>query len=136
MNRPTLPMTREEFWRQYWDRIEVPELGYTMDLPVPGDRCWHWTGSKSGDRGYGVVTIQGERWLVHRLVHHVFNEEREPELLVLHSCNTTSCINPNHLRHGTERENWDDVIEDYDVARPVTDYGAGRLMRAVKRSAR
>jgi hypothetical protein len=118
-------MSREEFWRQYWDRVDVPVLGVTMNLPVPGAGCWTWTGAKNS-QGYGVVTIQGQKWLAHRLMHHVFNEEIEPELMVLHSCNNTSCINPLHLRQGAGSENWDDVLEDYQLAKPVTDYMEGR----------
>jgi hypothetical protein len=118
-------MTREEFWRQYWDRIDVPVLGYTMDLPVPGEGCWTWTGSKNS-QGYGVVSIQKRQWMVHRLVHSIFGEELEPDLWVLHSCNNPPCCNPLHLRQGGSVENWDDVIEDYELARPVTDYMEGR----------
>jgi hypothetical protein len=30
------------------------------------------------------------------------------------------------LRQGTHVENWDDVVEDYELAKPVTDYMEGR----------
>lgn len=107
-------MTREEFWRRYWDRIDVPSVGVTMDLPIPSSECWTWIGG-TDSHGYGVVRLNRVSWLAHRLVHLVFNEELQPELWVLHSCNNTSCVNPLHLRQGVSSDNYEDVLRDYDV---------------------
>ena len=72
-------MTREEFWRQYWDRIDVGGE-VTPDLPAPRrDCCWIWTGTTNA-AGYGVVKVEGRSWMIHRLAQHVFNDELEPEL--------------------------------------------------------
>jgi hypothetical protein len=97
VNLPTLPMTREEFWRQYWDRIDAGG-DVTMDLPEPHpERCWIWTGATNANN-YGTVKVEGKAWMIHRLAYHVFNGELEPDLDVLHSCDTPPCCNPLHLR--------------------------------------
>src|SRR5919109_1068889 len=118
-------MTREEFWRQYWDRIDCAgTVAAELPEPQPFAGCWIWTGGRN-DAGYGVVTIQKTQWLTHRLAYHVFNGELEPEMKILHTCNTKPCCNPSHLRGEigvrADRENWDDVLEDYGLPKAVTD---------------
>jgi hypothetical protein len=132
VNLPTLPMTREEFWRQYWDRIDAGG-DVTMDLPEPHpERCWIWTGATNA-KGYGTTQVQGKTWLTHRLAYEVFNGELESGMVVLHSCNTPPCCNPRHLSLGTPRRNWDEMLEDFDLPQPVTDYMEGRPLGLVHR---
>ena len=54
MNLPTLPMTREEFWRQYWDRIDrAGTVAAELPEPNPNEGCWIWTGSTNAAGGSG-----------------------------------------------------------------------------------
>ena len=71
--------------------------------------CLIWTGYvQSG--GYGQVEHEGRRWLVHRLAWRNEYGEIPPGMLVLHHCDTPRCIELQHLRLGTARENMADCI--------------------------
>jgi len=61
--------------------------------------------------------------LFHRLVYDLFREDVPPELLVLHDCrgNFGSCINPAHLKLGTQADNMRDTIRD-GTARKTTSH--------------
>lgn len=56
-------------------------------------------------------TWEGEQWKGHRLSHHLNNHPipRKPknlkEGLILHSCGNPWCVEPSHLREGTQKEN-------------------------------
>jgi hypothetical protein len=40
-----------------------------------------------------------------------FGMDYEDKRVVRHSCNTPACINPAHLRVGTQRDNMQDMIQ-------------------------
>lgn len=73
--------------------------------------CWLWTGAKNR-KGYGMfwpgVTQCGT---AHRASYRIFNGHIPPGQMILHSCNTPSCVNPNHLRLGSHRDNMDDMVK-------------------------
>lgn len=66
--------------------------------------------------GYGDIqyrTQDGEKrhYRAHRLSYEIYNNVLlSPEQLVLHSCDVPNCINPKHLRVGTNKDNSDDKV--------------------------
>lgn len=62
--------------------------------------------------GYGDMIFKKRNWKVHRLLwvclHGPIPEW--PEAVVLHSCDNRKCINPDHLRLGTQQENIRDCV--------------------------
>ena len=68
------------------------------------DSCWEWLGTKNED-GYGAFLYNGKMIGSHRVSWLLFNKEIEKDKIVLHTCNNPSCVNPNHLRLGTQKEN-------------------------------
>jgi len=70
--------------------------------------CWNWLGMKDRD-GYGRMCYKGKQGqLVHRLSYSFYKEPIPEGLLVLHSCDNPSCVNPAHLRLGTNQDNQKD----------------------------
>jgi len=67
------------------------------------ESCWLWTGQL--DRhGYGRVSFQGRKHIVHRLVYkHLVGPIAKAQLD--HTCRNRACCNPQHLRPATNREN-------------------------------
>ncbi len=69
--------------------------------------CWIWTGSKV----YGRSSIYGQFYngdrneLAHRYSYGNFVMEIPRGMTIDHECRKTLCVNPNHLRPMTLREN-------------------------------
>lgn len=80
---------------EFFNKCEKSETG-----------CWLWKFAKTS-AGYGKLTYKYRAWLAHRLsyyfTHGIINN------FILHSCDTPACINPDHLRDGTQKDNMDDV---------------------------
>ena len=66
--------------------------------------CWEWN-STINDRGYGVYRLDGRMVRAHRLAYEM-RVGSIPEGLVLdHTCHNRSCVNPDHLRPVTNKQN-------------------------------
>ncbi len=83
--------------RRFVSRIIVVESG-----------CWLWTGARR-ERGYGRVRWEGRIRSAHHIALYlrtgVMATDRD---LVLHRCDEPSCVNPDHLYIGTQRDNMRD----------------------------
>lgn len=70
--------------------------------------CWLWTAGKD-NLGYGKFVPIGKRnGLAHRTSYRLFKGPISDGLLILHSCHNPSCVNPDHLRQGTDADNASD----------------------------
>jgi hypothetical protein len=77
----------------------------------PISNCHLWT-AHINNRGYGVIKVNGKMKLAHRVSLEIHLNTIIPnDKLVLHSCDTPSCINPEHLRIGSHKENANDKYE-------------------------
>ena len=79
--------------------------------PNPDTRCWEWQGAKRNKAGYGAFSLKGKVIDAHRFSYEYYKGEIPEGLFILHSCDNPSCVNPDHLRAGTARENVRDSIE-------------------------
>lgn len=59
-------------------------------------------------QGYGQFVIHGRSFKIHRLVYELCYGAIPDGLLVRHSCDNPSCVNPLHLSIGTVQDNSDD----------------------------
>src|SRR5438876_1199434 len=71
--------------------------------------CVLWTRSQNG-HGYGKLSLGGRIVAAHRAVYEERIGPIPAGLMVLHHCDTRSCINPAHLFLGTARDNAMDAV--------------------------
>lgn len=86
--------------------------------------CWLWTGTKT-TLGYGQIGVNNKMIYAHRysLGLHLGSM---PKLHVLHSCDNSSCVNPEHLREGTQQDNVNDAVRRNRNARGES-HGSAKL---------
>lgn len=83
------PQTDSE---RFWSRVSKTET------------CWLWEGSK-GSKGYGQLGIQGKSVKAHRYSWSLANGEIPEGMTIDHICHVVACVNPDHLRLATQKQN-------------------------------
>lgn len=71
--------------------------------------CWVWKSKKRGEWDYGRISVEGKRDWSHRWAYRIFKGDIERGAWVLHSCDVVGCVNPEHLRIGTAKDNTRDM---------------------------
>lgn len=92
-------------------RQPLRERFYAKVSPEPNSGCWLWTGATK-ELGYGVIGL-GRREDGTAKAHRVSYElHKGPTggLCVLHECDNPACVNPDHLRLGTLKDNARDCV--------------------------
>jgi hypothetical protein len=94
--------TESDYRRNFW--------GLVAKQP---DGCWLWTGSKAqpkrGAAPRGRFYYLGKTWSAHRLAFLLHNNVDPGESCVLHSCDVSLCVNPDHLSLGSQQDNVADM---------------------------
>ncbi len=82
--------------KRFWDKVEKT------------DSCWIWKAHKL-KKGYGHFHFIDKDVLAHRFSYELHKGKIPEGLFVCHSCDSPSCVNPDHLWLGTNKENRDDA---------------------------
>lgn len=97
----------------------MTNLDRFMAKVLKTDSCWNWTGAKKTS-GYGNFYMNKKFVCAHRASYVLFVGEIKEGNVICHKCDNPSCVNPEHLFSGTQKEN----IRDMKIK--------GRAMGAIK----
>lgn len=101
-----LEHARRDVEERFWEKV---------DQTLDAEACWLWVGSTTS-AGYGQFSLptglsgrDRTRFVyAHRFAYELVFGPFEGYLL--HKCDTPRCVNPWHLRPGTQKENMDDAL--------------------------
>ena len=89
----------------------TPQAIEDNSIPVPEAGCWVWLGGlrqNSSPTGidYGAFHLGRNKYTTaHRASWEAHNGPIPEGMFVLHSCDCPQCVNPDHLRLGTSKDN-------------------------------
>lgn len=75
---------------------------------IKGDGCWEWVGSKNGGN-YGKLGVSGTTIYAHRISYELHKGPIPDGMHVDHICRNRSCVNPDHLRTVTNKQNHENL---------------------------
>lgn len=87
---------------RFRSKIDIPE-NYI-------DECWIWLDYKDKN-GYGQFSICGKKFRSNRFMYELYYGIIPNKLMVLHTCDNCSCVNPYHLELGNNQDNMNDMVK-------------------------
>lgn len=73
-------------------------------IKVDNNGCWIWQGYCQPN-GYGRIRMPDSAKLAHRVSYEIFIGEISAGLVIDHTCRIRQCVNPDHIRAVTQKEN-------------------------------
>lgn len=100
MNDPaTGRFLRADTEDRFWGKVAIPRDVVTA--------CWEWRGG-AFQNGYGQFAIDQAPKKAHRVSYALVRGQIPAGAVVRHDCDNRLCVNPMHLRTGTQQDNVDD----------------------------
>ncbi len=87
----------------YYDFTPEQQFWFMVDIKGPKD-CWKWLGTVN-DAGYGQASIKGVFGYAHRYSYMLVKGPIPDNKDLCHTCDFTTCVNPDHLFPCTKPEN-------------------------------
>lgn len=82
------------------------------------EECWVWCGTTNAE-GYGIISFGRGNLIASRVSYAIYNPGVNiDDFIICHRCDNPSCVNPNHLFHGTDLDNMRDAKRKGRTHRP------------------
>lgn len=91
-------LKRDNIVERFWSKVNKT------------DTCWLWVGAKQTS-GYGRFWDGERNDGAHRFSYRLNTGEIPEGKAILHTCDNPCCVNPYHLKVGTQKENMQDMYE-------------------------
>lgn len=104
--RQPVQFISQEIYTRFWQKVN--KFGPVYE-PLK-TRCWVWIAAKDYE-GYGAFNGKPLSKRSHRASWELSIGVIPEGLCVLHKCDNPSCVNPAHLRLGSNKDNTLDMIE-------------------------
>jgi hypothetical protein len=130
---------------QHTEQRDIAERLFSRRV-VAYNGCWLWEGVLT-PKGYGLISLDGRMYTVHRLVAKLFlgADTDDQSVHIRHSCDCPGCFNPDHLEVGScndnvqdrfDRDKWGKIAkltrEDIDNIKIA--YANGQSQRSIARA--
>lgn len=97
------------------------------------DGCWIWTAAIVKAVGYGRFGMPGNTVdYAHRAAWRIFRGEIPVGIYVCHRCDVRTCVNPDHLFLGTQKQNMRDASDKGRVRIPRASYSSDETHQPAK----
>lgn len=110
-----IPVLTEKQQERFWKKV------------VKTTTCWNWIGNKY--YGYGYFHLNSKKYKAHRVSWILSHGEIQDGSLILHSCDNRACVNPYHLKFGTQLDNIEDAISKNRLRHGISYTSSGMKIR-------
>jgi hypothetical protein len=87
----------------------------------PITECWEWQKTNNG-QGYGTLTVNHKTVFAGRLLYEITNDKIPLDMMLCHTCDNPSCINPDHRFIGTQLDNMQDCARKGRTNTPIVSF--------------
>jgi hypothetical protein len=81
-----------------------------IEYEIDKNGCWNCI-SHFKNNSYPMIRINYKSMKMSRYIYERFIEVIPEGLMIRHKCDNPSCINPEHLEVGTNKDNMDDMVK-------------------------
>lgn len=96
-----------------WKKFDnIKDAFYAYVTTTDKDKCWEWEGATQlKNLHYGKLWFKNKCYLAHRISYRLHKGDIPKDLCVMHICDNAKCVNPDHLKTGTNTENMQDCTD-------------------------
>jgi hypothetical protein len=81
-----------------------------IEYYINDNDCWICTSHSRSHNGYPYMSLKGKNVRISHYIYKRFKGEIPENHIVMHACDNSACVNPDHLKTGTVDDNIQDKV--------------------------